>query len=106
MTNPSRRHGLTALAILMAIFFLDFFDRNVTPAVAAQVQREFGLTDAQLGLAGSVFVATLALAVVPLGYWADRRARRIVIGVLAGVWGLATFASGLARAYWQLLLAR
>ncbi|HEU0167501.1 MAG TPA: MFS transporter, partial [Chloroflexota bacterium] len=95
-----------ALAVLVGIQFLNYFDRNVTPAVAAQVQHDFGLSDAQLGLAGSIFILAFALAVLPLGRWADRGARRTVIGIVVGVWGVATFASGLARSYWQLLAAR
>lgn len=52
-------------------------DQAVLPAI----QREFRLTDTEVGLVSSAFVLVYGFAVLVSGYLSDRISRRVVIGV-------------------------
>jgi MFS family permease len=43
---------------------------------------------------------------VPMGFWADRGVRKVVIGTGVAIWSVATLFTGLARSYLQLLITR
>jgi len=95
-----------ALAVLFAINAVNFFDRQILPALGEPIRREWGLSDAELGALGTAFTLLYAFAGVPLGRLADRasRTRILSVGVLA--WSLLTGLSGLARGFWQLFALR
>jgi MFS family permease len=67
---------------------------------------DFGLSDFQLGLLGTVFMIVHSLASVPLGILADRWIRKKIIAFGVLVWSIATFISGLVQNFHQLLAAR
>jgi len=95
-----------AVALLFGVNFLNYIDRYVIAAVAPMIQVDFRLSDAQLGLIGSMFmVAYMAFSPVA-GVLADRYPRRYFVGGGVVVWSLATVASGLAGNFRQMLAAR
>src|SRR4029077_10854898 len=91
---------------MVAINFLNYMDRYVGAAASPLIQKEFGLSDTEVGLLGSAFLLVYAVAAVPFGYWADRGVRKVVIGVGVAVWSLATLFTGFARSFVQLFLSR
>src|ERR1700681_4080815 len=91
---------------MVGINFLNFMDRYVGAAASPLIQKEFGLTDTQVGLLGSAFLLVYAVAAVPFGYWADRGVRRTVVGVGVAIWSLATLFTGFARSFPQLFVSR
>lgn len=101
-----RPYVLYVVGVLAGISFLNALDQTVLPAVAANVQAEFSLTDAQIGTLVSAFGIATALAAMPLGYWADRGTRRTIIGLGVAVWSVATLATGLTHTFPQMLAAR
>jgi MFS transporter, Spinster family, sphingosine-1-phosphate transporter len=101
-----RGYARYVLAVMVGINFLNYLDRYILPAVATSIQREFALTDSQVGLLGSAFLLVYALATIPFGVWADRGVRKTVVGVGVTIWSLATLFTGFARNYGQLFLAR
>src|SRR5258708_1410380 len=103
---PARPYVLYVVAVLAGISFLNALDQTVLPAVAANIQTEFGLSDAQIGTLVSAFGIAIALAAMPLGYWADRGTRRTIIGLGVAVWSVATLATGLTHSFPQMLAAR
>lgn len=100
------RTGLYVLAVLIGINFLNYLDRYLPAAAAPAIQDEFHLSDGELGLLGTAFLLVYAVASVPLGLWADRSARRAVIGTGVAIWSVATLFTGFARSFPQLLLTR
>lgn len=100
------RTGLYVLAVLIGINFLNYLDRYLPAAAASAIQDEFHLSDGELGLLGTAFLLVYAVASVPLGLWADRSARRAVIGTGVAIWSVATLFTGFARSFPQLLLTR
>ncbi len=96
----------TSLLILVAINILNFYDRHVTGALAEPMRREFHLTDAQLGLLGSVFIWLYAIVGIPLGRFADRWSRKNLLGSGILIWSALTAYAGLATSYAMLVISR
>jgi MFS family permease len=91
---------------MVGINFLNYVDRWVAPAAAPLIQKEFHLSDAQVGLLGTAFLLVYALAALPFGFWGDRGVRRTIVGVGVTIWSVATLLSGFASNYAQLFLSR
>jgi len=91
---------------MVGINFLNYMDRWVAASASPLIQKEFGLSDALIGLLGSAFLLVYALAALPFGYWADRGVRKTVIGVGVAIWSLATLFTGFARNFVQLFISR
>jgi MFS family permease len=91
---------------MVGINFLNYVDRWVAPAAAPLIQKEFHLSDAEVGLLGTAFLLVYALAALPFGFWGDRGVRRTIVGVGVTIWSLATLLSGFASNYAQLFLSR
>ena len=102
----TRGYGRYVLAVMIGINFLNYMDRYVGAAASPLIQKEFGLSDSQVGLLGSAFLLVYAVAALPFGYWGDRGVRKVVIGVGVAVWSLATLLTGFARNFLQLFLSR
>jgi MFS family permease len=101
--NPGRPFSL---AVLFAINLLNFYDRHVPGALTEPVRKEFGLTDAEVGLLGSAFLWVYATLGIPLGRVADVWSRRKLLAWGASVWSLMTAASGFAVNFITLLIPR
>ncbi len=103
--RPGRgTHGW--FAVIWVIYLIDYADRFAISAVLPSIQAEFALSDAQLGLmSGSLFLG-LALLAVPCGIAVDRFSRRYMIVMMTLVWSLATWSTGMARSYAELVAAR
>src|SRR5271167_1790038 len=93
-----------ALLLLTALNFLNYIDRSVLFAVQPLVQKEFVLSDEQVGFLTSAFFACYMIAaplIVPL---ADRYPRKRIMAAGAFVWSLATLLSAVTHNYNELLL--
>jgi MFS transporter, Spinster family, sphingosine-1-phosphate transporter len=104
--SRATRYGIYVIGVVAAAMFLSALDQTVLPAVAASIQAEFGISDAQIGALVSAFTISLALSTLPIGFWADRWTRRTILGLGLTVWSLATLATGLTRTFPQALTAR
>jgi len=95
-----------ALVVLFAINLMNFFDRQIIGGVGEGIRREWGLSDTALGLLGTVFTLLYAVFGLPLGRLSDRKERRTILAGGVFVWSALTAASGLARSFGQLIVAR
>src|SRR5690349_21689220 len=95
-----------ALLVLFAINLMNFFDRQIIGGVGEGIRREWGLSDTALGLLGTVFTLLYAFVGLPLGRLSDRMQRRRLLAGGVFVWSLLTAASGIARNFSQLIVAR
>lgn len=109
--TPVPRIAYWTLAALLGINLLNFTDRYILGAVLSKVQESpgqggLGLDDWQAGFVGSAFFFAYAL-VSPLIMWlGDRVNRKYVLAGCIALWSLATFGTGLAQSFEQLVLAR
>ncbi len=95
------------LAMLLLVYIFNFVDRQILAILAAPIQGELGLSDAQMGLLGGLAFAILYSTLgVPLASLADRTSRSWVITGSLVCWSLFTALCGLAQGFWHIFLAR
>lgn len=94
------------MLVLCAINLLNFYDRQAPGALVEPMRREFGLSDTQIGLLGSMFIWVYALAGLPLGRIADVWSRKKLLTIGVTVWSVLTAASGLAASFSFLVFTR
>ena len=95
------------LAILVVVYVLNFVDRNLMSMLIDSIKHDLRFSDFQMGLlVGPAFAVLYTVAGIPIARLADRHPRRLVLAIGLTAWSLATAASGLARSYAQLALAR
>ena len=94
------------MLVLCGINLLNFYDRQAPGALVEPMRREFGLSDTQIGLLGSMFIWVYALAGVPLGRVADVWSRKKLLTIGVTVWSALTAASGLAANFSFLVFTR
>ena len=93
-------------SVIWLIYLIDWADRFAISAVLPAIKEEFALSDTQLGLmSGSLFLG-LALLAVPCGLAVDRFSRKYMITLMTLVWSAATWGTGMARSFTELMLAR
>ncbi len=105
-TASAIRGSAVVLALLTAANFLGYATRNALFQAYDDLRGDLGLTNEQLGLLGTAFMAAQAAATIPAGWAGDRFDRRKVIGLgilLASVAGLA---GPLLGSYPALLISR
>lgn len=94
-----------ALAVLSMAVWYAVIDRQVLMLLAQPIKADLSLTDTQIGsLHGLGAALFTAIALVPLGWLADRMDRRLLLAGCVLVWSVAVAACGLATGYWSLLL--
>ena len=105
--EPSDAYARYVLAVLFVVYVFNFADRQVLSILIEPIQHELGVSDTLMGLlAGPAFAFFYTLLGVPIARWADRGSRRSVILFSLTTWSAMTAASGLARSYATLALAR
>lgn len=106
MTERGNRYPWLLIGLLWVVAFLNAADRNILLAVLPQLKDEFGLTNAQLALLGSVFFWVYAVGAFLAGRVGDsvRRTRVILVGLV--FWSVATGASSLATGFGLILAMR
>jgi predicted MFS family arabinose efflux permease len=96
-----------SLAVLFLVVTSSYFDYYVLSVVLEPIKREFQVSDTSLGLLGGLSFALLySVTALPIARWSDRGNRRTVITFALIAWSVMTLASGWARTFWQLALAR
>ncbi len=105
-TTQQDRRAWYALAVLFGINLMNFFDRQILAAVTELIRKEWSLSDTAMGAMGTAFVLLYAVVGLPLGRWADRGQRRVILAVSVSLWSVFTALSGIAGGYWMLFAAR
>lgn len=97
----------TVLMALLAIHVIAHIDRNMLLGFSPQITKDLALSNAQYGfLAGAVWVLSYGLMAVVMGSMADRFSRTRVMAVGILIWSACTAASGAARSFEHMVLAR
>jgi predicted MFS family arabinose efflux permease len=105
--SPAAAGRRLTLALLVAIFALNFMDRQIVAILAEPIKRDLNLSDTAVGLLyGLAFAVLYTTAGIPIARLADRRNRARIINASLVAFSLMSVACGLAATYWQLILAR
>lgn len=92
--------------MLWLVCFLNYADRQAIFSVFPLIKQQLNLSDVQLGVLGSAFMATYALIGPVAGWLCDRFARKtLVLGGLV-FWSLITAATALSHTFSVLVLCR
>lgn len=89
------RYARYAFWVMFFINFINYFDRFIFNGLNPYIEKSLGLNDFEIGLAVSGFLLVYTVVAIPLGFLADRVARRVVVALGVGVWSIASFATGL-----------
>jgi MFS family permease len=92
--------------VLGLVVAVDATDQSIVRGVQSLIQKDFGLSDASVGLLASAFVFVHALITIPAGYLADRLNRKRVVGITIVLWSGITALSGACQNFLQLLGVR
>lgn len=105
--QPSAAYRNYALGIFAVVYALNFIDRQIISVLALDLQRDLGLSEADLGfLYGTAFGVFYAVFGIPMGRLADSWNRIRLTSLGLALWSSMTAISGLARSGLQLTLAR
>jgi MFS family permease len=94
------------LIILFLLYILNFADRAIMAIVLQPMKEALQLTDAQAGATQSIFLLGVALLMIPGAIFVERWSRRKTLGIMALIWSVATFATGLGTKLWHVMTAR
>jgi MFS family permease len=104
---PPAGRAWYAVGVLFVAVIFSFVDRIILSLLVDPIKQDLGLTDSEFGfLLGVAFAVFLAIFGLPLGRWADRYSRRMIIGIGIFLWSVMTIACGLAENFWELFFAR
>jgi MFS family permease len=102
----SRAKAIFILIILTLLYMMAYMDRSVMTVVVEQLKADIGLTDGQIGFLQTTFMVGVGLMMIPCGVVVDRWSRRKAIGLMAIIWSVATFLTGLVSRFAGLAGAR
>jgi len=97
-------HPRTALVVLTALNLLNYIDRSVLFAVQPLVQKEFHLSNTQVGYLTSAFLLFYMVAAPFTGPLADRYSRKLIIVLGAIFWSGLTLLTAVTHTYAELLV--
>jgi MFS family permease len=92
--------------VLLAINTMNFFDRQVLPAVQEKIRKDWPMSDSELGWLGTAFILIYAAIGLPLGRLADVWRRKWILAIGVALWSLLTIGSGVAWNFWSLFVMR
>ncbi len=103
----SESYGWYVVVLLTVAYIFSYIDRIVLGLVLEPMKADLGLSDTNMGLLGgaafAIFYATMG---IPLGWLVDRKPRKFIVALGAILWSVATMATGIARGFAQLFVAR
>ena len=95
-----------ALVVCTLLYAINYMDRQVFSVILQPMKIELGLTDAECGLASTVFILGMALFSFPVAHMVDRWSRRKSLGIMAMMWSAFTFLTGFATNFITVLIQR
>jgi predicted MFS family arabinose efflux permease len=101
------RRATYVLGVLALVYAFNHLDRQVFGVLIEPIKADLGLSDSAMGFLGGLSFAFFhAAAGLPIARLADRGSRTRIIAVGIVLWSAATAASGLARSFAHLAVAR
>jgi len=94
------------LIICTLLYAINYMDRQVFSVILQPMKIELGLTDAQCGLASTILLLGMVLFSFPVAHMVDRWSRKKSIGIMAMLWSVFTFLTGLAGNFIGVIIPR
>src|ERR1700733_3717516 len=104
---PNNNYRKYLLGLLLVILAFNNTDGFALGLLLQDIKSDLHLSDTQLGLlSGMAFTFFYAVMGIPIGRWADRGNRVIIISLCAAVWSVMVALCGIVGNFAQLLLVR
>lgn len=104
-TRPLYAWSVAFLLATAQVF--SFIDRQILSLLIGPIKSDLDVSDTEVALLhGFAFILFYCLMGIPLGRWADRGNRPLIMALGLSFWSLATAACGLARGFLGLFVAR
>lgn len=94
------------LIVLSLLWMINFMDRQVMSAVLEPMRIDLGLSDTQAGALHTIFLLSISLFSLPIAFLIDRWSRRKAVALMAVIWSVFTFVTGLGRSFAGVFLPR
>ena len=94
------------MIICFLLYMVNYMDRQVLSVVLEPMKQDLGFTDTQAGMLQTGFFLSMAVLAFPAAYLVDRWSRRKVLGLMAIIWSVFTYVTGLGRSFMGVLLPR
>src|SRR4051812_44816257 len=103
----SASYGRYALTLLVAIYTVNFLDRQIITTIGESIKNDLHLTDSQMGALGGIFFAAVyTILGIPIARVADKANRPWVMTISLALWSGFTVISGIAKSYGVLAISR
>ena len=99
LSGSTRKLQKTALALLILVGIINYFDRASLAIAVVSIRHDLGLGATAIGAMLSAFAFSYALAQLPTGLLIDRFGPRVLLGCGLTVWSVAQAAAGLSSGY-------
>ncbi len=100
------RRARYVLIICCLLYAINWMDRQVFSVVAAPMMEALKLSKTQVGWIQNFFLLSIGLFAIPVSYLVDRWSRKKGISLMAILWSVATFVTGLGAGFTSLLIPR
>lgn len=103
---PSAGAGWFLVIMLTIAYIFSFVDRYILGLLVEPIKAEFALTDIEIGWLLSAFTIIYGFVGIFMGWLIDRGKRIWIVSVGIALWSAATVATGMAKNFVQLFIAR
>ena len=105
--SSSAFYGWYVTILMSVVYVLSYIDRQVVYLLIEPIKADIGVSDEQMGyLVGVAFALFYTTMGLPMGWLADRIPRNKLLSVGILIWSASTAASGLAKSFTSLFVAR
>ncbi len=87
------------LVVLSLLWMINFMDRQVMSAVLEPMRIDLGLSDTQAGVLHTIFLLSISFFSLPIAFLIDRWSRRKAVAIMAVIWSVFTFVTGLGKSF-------
>ncbi|MBN2225175.1 MAG: MFS transporter [Deltaproteobacteria bacterium] len=94
------------LVVVTLLYVVNYMDRMVLSATLPLIKADLMLTDAQCGWLGTIYFIVVALLTIPAAILCDRWSRKKSLAIMALLWTVSTFLTGMGNRFAPLFAAR
>ncbi len=94
------------LVVVTLLYVVNYMDRMVLSATLPLIKSDLALTDAQCGWLGTIYFIVVALLTIPAAILCDRWSRKKSLSIMALLWTVSTFLTGVGGRFTPLFAAR
>lgn len=105
-SRRSTRYAGYVFWLLSLATFFNYLNRYIFTGLSPYIKESLGLSDQEIGLLISGFFLVYTLAALPLGFLADRIARRSIVGLGIALWSVGSIVTGVAGDLLGLIAAK